>query len=449
MPTPPAQNHFPSLPQGFAVRAAATDALQQVLYKMQPLDAILDNSTGLLATLDVRDRAFARAILGASLRRLGSLRAVLALFLREPVTEKAQGRLECILLTAAAQILCLEAPDHSAVQLAVEQINRSGKLKQLAALTNAVLRSLVRRKDEALGVLDNVERDVPVWLQERRIKAYGAERAVAIAVAERHESPLDLTVKTNPESWAEKLGGFVLPTGSVRLTQSGPVTLLDGFEQGEWWVQDAAASIPAQLLGNINGKRVADLCAAPGGKTAQLAAAGAFVTAVDRSAPRLRRLTANLVRLGMSAETVVADAVEWKAPPFDAVLLDAPCSATGTIRRHPDVAWLKSPHDITSLTQVQSRLLDAAVSMLAPGGTLVYSTCSLEPEEGENQITALLARNPHIRRIPVTVDEVGGQGEWITQDGDVRTLPCHLPHENRALAGLDGFFAARISYQKE
>jgi 16S rRNA (cytosine967-C5)-methyltransferase len=222
------------------------------------------------------------------------------------------------------------------------------------------------------------------------------------------------------------------------------VTELEGFNSGEWWVQDAAAALPARLLNAGPGSRVADLCAAPGGKTAQIAAAGAEVTAVDRSAPRLRRLAENLKRLGLTVKTITADATTLEAEPFDAILLDAPCSATGTIRRHPDVAWLKSGNDITRLTQLQARLLDAAARLLKPGGTLVYSTCSLEPEEGERQIAALLARNPALERSPVTADEVGGHAEFITGLGELRTLPHHLPHAEPRLAGLDGFFAARL-----
>jgi 16S rRNA (cytosine967-C5)-methyltransferase len=234
----------------------------------------------------------------------------------------------------------------------------------------------------------------------------------------------------------------VLPTGSVRLIAHGPVTRLPGFDAGAWWVQDAAAALPAKLLGDVRGKSVADLCAAPGGKTAQLAAGGANVTAVDRSQPRLRRLSENLARLGLKAEVVQADATQWRAGLFNMVLVDAPCLATGTIRRHPDIPWLKSEADLTKLTALQTRLLDHAASLVKPGGTLVYCTCSLEPEEGEHAVAALLARNGELRRQPIVAAEVGGLTELISTDGDLRTLPCHLPEPR--LAGLDGFFAARI-----
>jgi 16S rRNA (cytosine967-C5)-methyltransferase len=227
----------------------------------------------------------------------------------------------------------------------------------------------------------------------------------------------------------------------------GPVTMLPGFAEGQWWVQDAAAALPARLFGDVAGKRIADLCAAPGGKTAQLAHAGARVTALDRSPARMARLRDNLARLGIEAETVLTDASEWKGgndDGFDGILVDAPCSSTGTIRRHPDVAWLRQEADIAALTSLQKRLLQKAVSLLKPGGTLVYCTCSLEPEEGEAVVAALLANEASVRRIPIEAGEVAGLAEILNADGDLRTLPCHLPHADPRLAGLDGFYAARL-----
>ena len=229
---------------------------------------------------------------------------------------------------------------------------------------------------------------------------YGEETARAIAIAHGHEPPLDLTVKSEAESWAQRLRGRVMPTGTVRTVTQGHVALLPGYHEGAWWVQDAAAALPARLFGDVAGKQVADLCAAPGGKTAQLAQAGARVTAVDRSANRLVRVRENLARLGLAAEMIAADVTEWQAGPFDAVLVDAPCSSTGTIRRHPDVGWLKTEADIAQLVGLQHRLLDRAAALTKPGGTIVYCVCSLEPEEGEQQIDALLAREPALRRKP-------------------------------------------------
>ncbi len=428
--------------QGLAARRAATQLVHGVLQRGRPLDEALDDPKGPLAALDPRDRGLARAIAGSSLRRLGSLRAAISKFLRKPLDPR--GALESILLTGAAQILLMDVPDHAAVGLAVDQANGDRAARPFAPLVNAVLRNVARERDELVKLFEDPSGDVPDWLARRRETAWGPDAARAIAQAERGEPGLDITVKRDPAGWAEKLGGELLPTGTIRLIPHGPVFELPGFSEGEWWVQDTAASLPAKLLRAGPGRRVADLCAAPGGKTAQLAATGAEVVAVDRSAPRLRRLTENLKRLGLSAETVTADATAWQSEPFDGVLLDAPCSATGTIRRHPDVAWLKSGDDIGRLAALQARLLDAAARLVKPGGVLVYSTCSLEPEEGEEQIAALLSRNADLARDPISADEIGGETSFLTSLGELRTLPSHLPHAEPRMAGLDGFYAARL-----
>jgi 16S rRNA (cytosine967-C5)-methyltransferase len=251
-------------------------------------------------------------------------------------------------------------------------------------------------------------------------------------------------VKDDPPHWAERLGGRVLATGTVRVLAHGPISALPGYDDGAWWVQDAAATFPARLLGDVRGLKVADLCAAPGGKTAQLAAAGAKVVAVDRSPPRLKRLAANLSRLGLSAETVAVDVGEWQAGPFDAVLLDAPCSATGTIRRHPDIPWVKQPEDVATLAAVQARLLRRAAELVRPGGLLIYATCSLEPEEGAAQIDSFLAERLDFEHVPVTPAEVGGETSLISINHDLRTLPFHMPDSDKRMAGCDGFYAARL-----
>jgi 16S rRNA (cytosine967-C5)-methyltransferase len=315
-----------------------------------------------------------------------------------------------------------------------------------AGLVNAVLRRCAR---EGAAIVEDVKSemlDLPPWLIKRWIAHYGEATAKAIALALSHEPSLDLTVKSEPEQWASRLHGEMLPTGTVRTLLQGSVTMLPGFTEGEWWVQDAAAALPARLLGDVGGKRIADLCAAPGGKTAQLAQAGAKVTALDRSPARMARLRDNLARLTLEAETVVADAVEWPgaADGFDGVLVDAPCTSTGTIRRHPDVAWLRQEADIAALAALQGRLLRKAAGLLKSGGRLVFCTCSLEPEEGEAAIAALLAAEPGLRRAPVQPQEVAGLSEIVTPAGDLRTLPSHLPHADPRLAGLDGFYAARL-----
>jgi 16S rRNA (cytosine967-C5)-methyltransferase len=235
----------------------------------------------------------------------------------------------------------------------------------------------------------------------------------------------------------------------VRTLLQGSVTMLPGFSEGHWWVQDAAAALPARLFGDVAGKRIVDLCAAPGGKTAQLVQAGARVTAVDRSPSRMARLRDNLARLKLESEMVVADGAEWldrnHDGGFDGILIDAPCTSTGTIRRHPDIGWLRQESDIAPLAAAQKRLLQKAVALLRPGGTLVYCTCSLEPEEGEQVVSALLASEAAIRRLPIEASEVAGLSEIVTADGDLRTLPCHLPHHDPRLGGLDGFYVARLA----
>jgi 16S rRNA (cytosine967-C5)-methyltransferase len=281
-------------------------------------------------------------------------------------------------------------------------------------------------------------------VMSRWSRVYGAETARAIAAAHAQEPALDFTVKTDPEHWARAFGGRVLPTGSVRAVVHGPVTQLPGYGDGQWWVQDAAAALPARLLGDLRQKTVADLCAAPGGKTAQLALAGARVIAVDRAESRFERLQQNLARLKLAAETVAADAAEWKAGPFDAVLLDAPCSSTGAIRRHPDIPWVKREADIAILAAVQRRLIAHAVELVKPGGLLVYCTCSLEPEEGEQIVEGLLAGDSRVRRRPISPEEIGCLDSVLTSTGDLRTLPCHLPDPDPRLAGFDGFYAARL-----
>jgi 16S rRNA (cytosine967-C5)-methyltransferase len=307
-----------------------------------------------------------------------------------------------------------------------------------------VLRKLARDGKAQLAALDAVTLDTPEWLMRRWTAHYGEATAREIGAANSHEPALDLTVKDNADSWAERLHGRVLPTGSVRTLAQGSIALLPGFNEGAWWVQDAAASLPARLLGEVRGLSVADLCAAPGGKTAQLALAGARVTALDRSPARISRLRDNLERLSLQAECVTADVLEWESEPFDAVLLDAPCSSTGTIRRHPDVPWLKDEAEIATLATLQPKLIDRALALLRPGGVLVYCVCSLEPEEGVDQIAALLGRNSGVARKPIAPAEVGGHGEFITPDGDLRTLPLHLPDPDPRWGGLDGFYAGRL-----
>ncbi|MFG1399137.1 16S rRNA (cytosine(967)-C(5))-methyltransferase RsmB [Roseixanthobacter pseudopolyaromaticivorans] len=424
---------------GLRARLVAADALDRVLRGGTALEDALDNAAG----LEPRDRALAFRIVATALRRLGTLRAVVGPMLDRGFPKSAP-KVETVLLVGAAQILFMDVPDHAAVGLSVEIARGDGTTSGFAGLINAVLRRLTREGAERLAAIDALAADTPDWLRQRWTKTYGVERAAAICAMHAHEPALDLTVKSDPEGWAQKLGGEVLPTGSVRILHAGPVRALPGYEDGEWWVQDAAAALPARLLGDVKGLNVLDLCAAPGGKTAQLVAAGARVTALDRSGQRLMRLSENLARLKLSADVVEADAAEFSGGPYDAILLDAPCTATGTLRRHPDIAWNKRPGDIAGLAELQGRLLDHALDLLKPGGVLVYSTCSLEPEEGEAQIARLLSTRPDAERVPLTPEDVPGIAAFITPQGDLRTLPSDWVRGEPERSGLDGFFAARI-----
>ena len=429
---------------GLPARAAAARAVAELVGQNRALaleDALGQHARG----LEPAEAALARAIATATFRRFGLIRRALAERMSEGLPDD-QPMLLALLATGAAQILDLAVPDHAAVDLAVRLAKADRRTQHLAGLVNAVLRRVARERADIRPAADPLADGTPDWLAEGWRAAYGAERAAAIARAHLAGATVDLTVRGEPEIWAERLGATLLPTGSLRLpAESGPVTELAGFAEGAWWVQDAAAALPARLLAARPGEQVADLCAAPGGKTLQLAAAGAAVTALDRSEPRLARLRQNLGRVGLSAEIVVGDALAFDRPEaFDAVLLDAPCSATGTLRRHPDVAWTKTPADITRLAILQARLLDRAAKLVRPGGRLVYCTCSLEPEEGERQIADFLAAYPQFERMPVTADAVGGLGELVDGHGDLRTLPCHLGGGEGARGGLDGFFASRL-----
>ena len=432
---------------GLPARRAAAELLFAVLERKQPLDDILSRSaaTGWLFNLPQRDRALTRLIVATSLRRKGEIDAVLNHFLERGLPAKA-GLLYPNLLSACAQLIFLKTPPHAAIDLAVRLAQYDPRARRYDKLVNAVLRRVAKDGEPIAGTLDAPRVNTPDWLWERWVARYGEDRAHRIAAANLVEPPLDLTVKSDAEGWAAELSGRVLPTGSVRLLPKGRIEALPGYDDGAWWVQDAAASLPVHLLKPKPTMRIADLCAAPGGKTAQLALAGASVVAVDISKTRLKMLEANLARLGLAAETVHADAATW-APEekFDAVLLDAPCSSTGTIRRHPDIPYLKSAKDIEELAGLQERLLDNAVALLKPGGKLVYSTCSLELEEGEAQIASLLARNRSVSVDPLAPGDVFGEADWIQSPGLLRTFPYQLDLGTPEWSGMDGFFAARLT----
>ena len=416
-----------------SARAVALDLIGAVLDDRRLLDEAVAGHAG-LAALEGRDRAFARLLTATTLRRLGQIDALIAHCLERPLPNSAAAARHALRL-GVSQLVFIGTPPHAAVDSAVT--SAPAKFK---GLVNAVLRRLVREGPGLAAAQDAARLDTPDWLWQRWCAAYGSATARAIAEAHLAEPSLDITVKGDPGAWAERLAATPLPTGGLRRALGGAVSDLEGYDDGAWWVQDAAAALPARLLGDVAGATVLDLCAAPGGKTAQLAQAGARVVAVDRGR-RLERLAANLARLGLAAELLDADVASWRpAAPAPFVLLDAPCTATGTIRRHPDVPHVKTAADIGRMAAVQERLLAAAAAMLAPGGTLVYCVCSLEPEEGPERIAALTANAPDLVRAPVRPGEVGGSAELVNDAGDLRTLPCHLAR----FGGLDGFYAARL-----
>ena len=384
--------------------------------------------------LSGQDRAFARALVMTTLRRLGPIdRALDGRLAREP-----PEAVRMILRLGAAQLFWLDVPAYAAVDSAVELAGGERATRGFKALVNAVLRRLGREGPPA----DDPAALAPPWLLARWRAAYGEAEALAIAAAIAEEPAADLTPRdpADAAALAEALGAEVLPGGSLRRAARGRVEDWPGFAEGRWWVQDAAAAIPARLLAARPGETALDLCAAPGGKALQLAVAGAKVTAADRSAARLKRLAEGLARTGLSAETVAADAETWSDDrTFDAVLLDAPCTSSGTFRRNPDVLWTLKPPDIAKLAEVQSRLLDAAARRVKSGGRLVYCVCSLEPEEGEAQARAFLKRHSDFATTPIISGEAGAPAASVTPEGWLRLLPHHLP------GGMDGFFVARFS----
>ncbi len=421
-----------------SARGAAAAIVASVLDQGMLLDDVFHECVD---GLDARDRAFARLLATTTLRRLGQIDDLLNRFLSKPVGTKARFVMHALRL-GAAQWLFLDTPAHAAVNHSVELVGRNRAYRGLA---NAVLRRIVREGKLIVENQDTERLNMPDWMWSRLNADYGETLTRAMARAHMAEPPLDLSVKDDPQACAEAVDGEVLPWNSVRRWGGGSVADLPGYAEGHWWVQDAAAALPARLMisalaGDTTG-RIADLCAAPGGKTAQLAHAGFRVSAVDRSAKRLQRLNDNMARLGFAVETVASDIRKWQpGSRFDGVLLDAPCTASGTLRRHPDAAFVKRAQDVDSLAGVQSALLGRAVDMLQPGGILVYCTCSLFHHEGERQIEALLDNDNRLQRVPVTAPEVGGVEELINRHGDLRTLPCHLPDAG----GLDGFYAARL-----
>ncbi len=422
-------------------RYVAARAVQEVLEKLTPLDIALSGQA-LFDQLEARDRGFARLISATVLRRMGQIDKVLAPFIKK----EPPSYVLSVLRTGAAQILFLDTPPHAVVDAAVSLLKRSKKTMRAAGMANAVLRRVSEQGDTLLAQtrpLDNL----PTWLRLSWEDAYGAQTTRAMANMLTQDPPLDISVKDDVKLWAETLDAQILPTGTLRRDKIGDVTRLPGFVDGAWWVQDISASLPVKLLGDVKGKRVLDLCAAPGGKTMQLAAAGAHVTALDKNETRLQRVHENLARVNLSANVVVADVLRWKDPEnlkgggFDCVILDAPCSATGTFRRRPDVIYSKSPADVASLMRLQEKLLMAAARHVRPGGTLIYCTCSLQTRENEEQIAKFMKNRTNFRHNCILEEDISDVPESINTEGHLRVLPHFLQEKG----GMDGFFVARFT----
>jgi 16S rRNA (cytosine967-C5)-methyltransferase len=416
--------------EGLPARKAALAMLGPVLTRRKPLDAELPQ----LKALPPRDAAFARALASQCLRHFGALEAVLRKFLKKPLAPHKSGAATEILLLGACELLVLKTPAHAAVDAANRLAQADAKAVHFKPLVNAVLRKVA---SDGVAIFSNLDRErlcTPDWLWRRWSTQYDPQTTRQIARAHQSEAPLDITLRGPDAIQPASTALFGL---ARRVTQGERVEDLPGFAEGAWWVQDAAASLPAMLLGDVRGKTVIDLCAAPGGKTLQLAAAGANVTAVDLDAARLARVEANLKRTGLNATLVAANALDFDGC-ADCVLVDAPCTATGTIRRHPDLPWIKEAGDVLGVAVKALEILEAGACMVKPGGLLVFAVCSLDKEEGEEQARLFLDRNPQFTRLPISAEEIFGHGEWLTPDGDLRTLPFYLE------GGMDGFYAARF-----
>jgi 16S rRNA (cytosine967-C5)-methyltransferase len=417
---------------GLPARAAALSLLSGVLRRKKPLDALLPQ----LKNLALRDAGFARALASGALRHFGELDAVLRHFVPKPLPPHKTGAAMEILLLGAAELLILKGAAHAAVDAANRLASADNKAVHFKPLINAVLRRVSREGEAVRAKLDAPRLNTPDWLWQRWSAQYGEEVTRAIALAHQSEAPLDISLK---HAEAPAPSGADLFGLSRRVSEPGRVEEMPGFSEGGWWVQDAAATLPVAMLGDVRGKKVIDLCAAPGGKTMQLAAAGAEVIAVESDPTRLVRLRENLARTALAATLIESDARDFKAS-AKLVLIDAPCTATGTIRRHPDLPWIKEPGDVTARAPLAYEILESGAAMVEPGGLLVFAVCSLEREEGEEQIAAFLSTHSEFVRAPLTGDDVFGHSEWISPRGDLKTLPCHLGGQG----GMDGFYAARL-----
>ncbi|MBR4126987.1 MAG: methyltransferase domain-containing protein [Alphaproteobacteria bacterium] len=393
--------------------------------------------------LEIRDRTFVRLLTTVMLRRLGQIDDILSHFLKKPLPEKA-FYVQNVLRLGTAQLVFLDTPPHAAVSTGVSLIKNNRKYAGFAGLANAVLRRIAQDGKKLAEKQNAAKLNVPDWLFEKWRREYGTETAEKIAKAGLQEAPLDFSVKSDPEFWAGQLDAVIMPTGTLRREKQASVPQLTGYEEGKWWIQDLSAAMPAKLFHSLKGRTAVDLCAAPGGKTAQMITAGADVTAVDISENRIKRLKENLKRLHFDVKTVCADIQKWeqeKNRKFDIVLLDAPCSATGTLRRHPDVTCHRTAQDVDRLSSTQKQLLKTAVNMMNENGEMIYCVCSVLPEEGR-QIIDDAVNSGLVERVPLDSSEV--PPEMISKEGDLLIFPFFY----ESAGGCDGFFAARLKKRK-
>lgn len=434
--------------KGLAARNAAVLILGNIVDDHKTIDQCCDPVNGLnqFTTLEPRDQALAKAIAITTLRHYRRIGVILSKIYNRKPPQRARILIHAI-ETAAAQILFMDVPASAAVNLAISIIRNNKPTERFAGFANAVLRSLEREKDTLLEKSENAH-PFPAWMFKKLCSDHGKEKVKLSGQALANKSNLDLTPKFRDADLSKTIEAICIPTNSFRLKTDKPIHELEGYDEGNWWVQDIAASLPAKLLGDIKGKKVADLCAAPGGKTMQLASFGADVTAIDQSEKRLVRLEQNLERTNLEAKIIAADILELEIEnEFDAILLDAPCSATGTVRRHPDILWNKTPDSVASLVKLQNELIIKAAQMLKPGGVLIYANCSLLKDEGENLVAKLNTDGLSLN--PIQTTELKGLEHCVNGQGTVRTLPHHLvinsaENKDEALNGMDGFFIARF-----
>ena len=412
---------------GLSARRTAHYLMMQITGEGRLMAELI--AAGVLSDLPTDDRARAQRLATEALRGLDRADRMLKPYLKKAPPDHVMNALRL-----GVTELCGGEAAHGVVNAYVEIVGRNKRTQAMKGLTNAVLRKIAAEGPEGWN-----KRAVPLtpgWLRQPLVAAWGRDAVSGMEAAHFAGAPLDLTAKGDPDAVAQAVGGTVLPTGSVRQHNPAQVSALPGYATGDWWVQDAAAAIPVRTLGDVSGLQVLDLCAAPGGKAMQLAAGGADVTAVDMSERRMARVAENLTRVGLNARTVVSDAFAFDEQGFDAVLLDVPCSATGTIRRHPDLPYAKDGSEFGMLIEQQTAMIDHALTLLKPGGRLVFCTCSLLPDEGEVQVEDALARHPDLRAEPVDVP--GVRRDWQTEEGGLRLRPDYWPE----LGGMDGFYVA-------